>query len=339
VARKEDIMLLQKAISSTILKAANVLGLGLGYKETQSLATKELALIVMVREKLPLSLLKKRDKIPPQFDKIPVDVLQVGKINAYDTRTRTRPLYSGISIGHYAVHAGTLGVVVYDGHSGKPMLLSNNHILANGNDALIGDPVLQPAPADGGKPANDRVARLERFVNLKYTNSSTWLENDEKCKIAQIVALPFNLVAAVLGSQTRLEPVKKRPVNFVDAALAQPDDDGVLTDEIRDLGKVNGIAAPEIGMKVKKSGRTTGCTTGVIKIINAEIEVGYSGGRTAYFKDQIITNDMADPGDSGSLLLTEDNRAVGLCCSGSGFVTVYNTIDNVLRYLNIKLAE
>jgi hypothetical protein len=85
---------------------------------------------------------------------------------------------------------------------------------------------------------------------------------------------------------------------------------------------------------VRKSGRTTGYTEGVINTLDTTVEVGY-GTNSAVFEQQILANDMSDPGDSGSLILTEDNKAVGLLFAGSSTVTVINPIDAVLSALNI----
>src|SRR5205807_2308435 len=82
------------------------------------------------------------------------------------------------------------------------------------------------------------------------------------------------------------------------------------------------------GTLVQKTGRTTGWTTGRITAVNATVDVNYGGGRIARFHDQIITTNMSAPGDSGSLLLTWDNVAVGLLFAGSGVITIFNQIEN-----------
>lgn len=73
-----------------------------------------------------------------------------------ELRSRTRPAYSGASVGHKAGRgAGSIGPVVRDKRSGKAYILSNNHVLAKGNGvcdgmvvpsipAVSGDAVLQP---------------------------------------------------------------------------------------------------------------------------------------------------------------------------------------------------
>ncbi|NOY58677.1 MAG: hypothetical protein GXO75_07060, partial [Calditrichaeota bacterium] len=139
------------------------------------------------------------------------------------------------------------------------------------------------------------------------------------------------------GSQTRMVPVAAAPVNLVDAAVAKPWQDSAIKDEILKIGKVSGTAEATIGMAVKKSGRTTGLTEGNITVLDATIEVGYGGNRVATYEHQLLSNDMSDPGDSGSLLVDSENHAVGLLFAGSDEVTVFNPIDAVLSALNIKI--
>jgi hypothetical protein len=98
-----------------------------------------------------------------------VDVRYVGRIvrrAAPFLQARRRPLIIGASVAHVAVTAGTLGAFVRVAGSERPHLLSNNHVLADENDAAEGDAILQPAPADGGDAADDAVATLSAFEAL-----------------------------------------------------------------------------------------------------------------------------------------------------------------------------
>ena len=92
-----------------------------------------------------------------------------GRVRAAAERRdeRWRPAPGGVSIGHYLITAGTLGCRVYDNLTGARMILSNNHVLANVNNAKLGDPILQPGPYDGGRVDRDTIARLTRFVELR----------------------------------------------------------------------------------------------------------------------------------------------------------------------------
>ena len=56
------------------------------------------------------------------------------------------------------------------------------------------------------------------------------------------------------------------------------------------------------------------------------------------FADQIITNSMSSPGDSGSGILDMDRRAAGLLFAGSTSVTIFTPIQRVLDYFGVELA-
>ena len=65
-----------------LLKKKNVVGLGIGYKETAGRQTDQLSLIVMVRKKEPLSNLNPPDVVPPQIKDVITDVQEAGEIRA-----------------------------------------------------------------------------------------------------------------------------------------------------------------------------------------------------------------------------------------------------------------
>jgi hypothetical protein len=55
-------------------------------------------------------------------------------------RSRVRPLHPGLSVAHAAVTAGTIGAFVRPvGDDGPVHLLSNNHVVANSDQAQLGD--------------------------------------------------------------------------------------------------------------------------------------------------------------------------------------------------------
>lgn len=56
------------------------------------------------------------------------------------------------------------------------------------------------------------------------------------------------------------------------------------------------------------------------------------------FHDQIMTEMKSMAGDSGSLVLSEDNYAIGLLFAGSNDYTVLNPIGVVLDKLGVDLV-
>lgn len=96
--------------------------------------------------------------------------------------------------------------------------------------------------------------------------------------------------------------------------------------------QISDVAKPHLGMKILKSGRSTGFTWGFIDGLYFSAAIKYSNGVVRVFEDQIHIAPLPDqdptkpvprisePGDSGSVWVTETNgegyRAVGLHFAG-----------------------
>ncbi|MCL6638432.1 MAG: S1 family peptidase [Firmicutes bacterium] len=124
--------------------------------------------------------------------------------------------------------------------------------------------------------------------------------------------------------------------NMVDCALCKLDSPDLVNPSILDLGEVTGVAEARPGMRVQKSGRTSGLTEGAVKSIGTTLEVEMEKNEKLWFSDQVVTDMPSQPGDSGSLILTKDRKAVGLLFAGSDKLTVFNRIGNVMERLNIE---
>ncbi|MGB2865034.1 MAG: hypothetical protein WBC05_17030 [Sedimentisphaerales bacterium] len=310
---------------------SNVVGLGIGVKWKNGQPTGEPALVVLVSQKLEKDQLSADDMVKSKLAEMQTDVLAIGypfagegepqEAGIQSLARRIRPAEGGYSIGHFKITAGTIATCVYDilpggkvsppahgiGIPRRYYILSNNHVLANSNNAALGDPILQPGQFDGGADPADRIARLSRFIPIIF------------------------------------EPPVPRALhkNLVDAAVAE----GQFHDldrEIYWIGYVRGWrrkANVRVGTIVQKTGRTTNYTTGRITAINATVDVGYGGGRVARFRDQIVTTNISAGGDSGSLVTTLDDVAVGLLFAGSSIATIVNQIENVRSLLKIEVTE
>ena len=330
ILRKEHATLAaaQEQSEAKLFSCRNVVGVALGKKVKKGEERDELVISVLVTQKLPPNLLAANDKVPSKVGDAAVDVVEVGDIFAGNGEAqdegddgvgaqaafspslirRMRPAMGGFSVGHFKVTAGTLGTCCYDlspfpSVPRKYYILSNNHVLANSNNANIGDPILQPGRVDGGTIPRDIIARLSRFVPIRFHSG-----NDKPC-------------------------------NFVDAAIAE----GNLQDLNREIywgGYLKRLyVAPKIGDIVQKTGRTTGFTTGKITNVNATVDVNYGSGRVARFCRQIITTDMSAGGDSGSLVADRDEGAVGLLFAGSATRTIVNNIAFVQLLLKVRVTE
>ena len=107
--------------------------------------------------------------------------------------------------------------------------------------------------------------------------------------------------------------------------------------QILAIGLPVGVADPELGMAVQKTGRTTGYSEGVITQIDATVNVDYNG-RNVRFTDQIFATAMSSPGDSGSGILDMERRAVGLLFAGSERVTIFTPLQRVLDRFGVTLV-
>ena len=110
-----------------------------------------------------------------------------------------------------------------------------------------------------------------------------------------------------------------------------------MKDEILNIGPIQGTVAGELGMAIKKGGRTTGFTTGQIQQVDVTANVQYGAGQIALFTDQLLAGAMSQGGDSGSAVLDENNRLTGLLFAGSNTTTIINRIENVFSALGISL--
>jgi hypothetical protein len=65
-----------------LLRKANVVAVGVGYCTRGGVQTKEVGIVVSVKNKVPLSKLNPKDVIPTKIEDVPVDVVETGPIRA-----------------------------------------------------------------------------------------------------------------------------------------------------------------------------------------------------------------------------------------------------------------
>lgn len=319
-----------------LLRLDNVVGVGVGHKEVGLNRTKQPSMIVFVEKKKPKAELRSGQVVPPKLDDLETDVIEIGRVRLLNPKGRVRPAQPGMSIGHYKVSAGTFGAVVRDRHTRERLILSNNHILANGSDgmdgrAAVGDAIIQPGSYDGGTE-KDKVASLIRFAPLMRT------QQEADCPVAAGVARVGSRMLSLFRPNYRMVLVKQnRAGNTVDAALARPDSPGLVDDKILEIGQVQGTAGVSIGDQVIKSGRSSGLTSGKVTATGVTLQVELSGKEKGWFSDQVVSDMVSKPGDSGSLVLNQKKQAVGLLFAGSEKYTIFNRIQNVLNRLGVDI--
>ena len=148
----------QNVEQNSLLARQNVVGVAISHKVKNGKETGDPCLTVYVESKLDKWLIDTDELIPSTIGNFKTDVIESGTIMAgslVETTRRQRPVQGGLSVGHYKITAGTIATCVKDitpsiGKTPRFYILSNNHVLANSNDASLGDAILQPGPYDGG---------------------------------------------------------------------------------------------------------------------------------------------------------------------------------------------
>lgn len=225
----------------------NISSIGVGYKVTNGLPTRDISVQFTVDRKAAPEELESLDTVPiPESISIngvpvPTDVIERSYQPAFRimseaepprAKTRVDPVLPGVSVSHSKGTAGTLGCIVYDRNDGTPLVLSNWHVL-HGEDGVLGDTVVQPGPHDDNRIERNKLGVLKR--------SHLGVAGD--CAVATIEGRGFE--PEILG---------------VGAAPEK-------------------LGEPEIGDKVLKSGRTTGLTHGIVRRVDviAKIHYGAAG--------------------------------------------------------------
>lgn len=236
----------------------------------------------------------------------------------------SRPIPMGVSgsnigsIDKSVCCSGTLGALLQNATGTKRYILSNNHVIARTNKAPLGSKVVEPGLVDNAcfRNTGHSVGNLSRFVPIRFGTSNSFADSKS---------------------------------NLVDAAVAITSSSNASPD-ILNIGAISDTPVSAVlDMLVQKMGRTTCRTDGIVSAVNVTIIVLYpsqcrSGSGTASFINQIQIDDdggpFAMPGDSGSLIVTQDGcpSAVGLLFAGGSGSTFANPIGSVLTRLKKKMV-
>ena len=168
-------------------------------------------------------------------------------------------------------------------------LLSNSHVFADLRKGVVddGDLIMQPSPGEPG--SNRPIGMLVNFSSLDFYSDIN------------------------------------KP-NHVDAAIARLWGPHQHKPLLPLIGPVKGYVAKkdiEVGEAVRKFGRTTGYTEGRIFSIFLDIWIRYDRThQSAFFQNQLLIKPalpegFVAKGDSGSLLVDEEQHAIGLIFGGT----------------------
>jgi hypothetical protein len=263
-----------------------------------------------------------KGRVPRSFEGYEVRTKVTGRIQTLSTqvmeplanvsderRSEVRPLVGGISLSacvtkgaEIYLYAGTLSMVTYDDR-----ILSNAHVIAmnpeTGDFLNLGTPIIQPGTGDEGK-SEDQVGTLQAYIPIDFAPNAE---------------------------------------NYADAAVGTIDIgvDASPGEQFCEGGNywIQGWREVSQGDTVRKSGRTTGVTTGEVIHTNVSVVIRY-GSKSAYFVDQIVVAQdnwsFAAPGDSGSAV-DKDGEFVGLLFAGTEDCIVICKAEHIIDGLDVSV--
>ena len=219
---------------------------------------------------------------------------------------------------------GSIGCLVRKRGQSELLILSNNHILANTNNARESDPIIHLGTI--GMTLGSRINSYIPFSNSHKNIAS----------LKEFVDIKFN------------------KLNLVDAAIANLNQNDMYIDRIRSLCKLKGFHDddgqgffPQLD-KVYKRGIKTGFTEGKINSVIKEMPMNYTrdGSKSCKFINvlEIISDKPNEhfslPGDSGAVIHDRDGYAVALLLGGISRekLTFAISIKAVLDALDIDLV-
>lgn len=229
-------------------------------------------------------------------------------VSALASNRFERPVPIGSSIANVSedCYSGTLGCRGTLTAGGGKVFLTNNHVIAELNQGTAGEKINQPSTGDNNCKlvSADEIGQLRSFVPMVFTSTAN------------------NLVDAALGNTTIEMTSNASPTS----AYGTPS--STVTD-------------PVIDMRVMKYGRTTNFTRGKIRALNVTVQVGYGAVSGRFINQFSVVGDVTNfgnPGDSGSLIVTESSKQpVGLLFAGGGDTTYANPIKAVLSATGITI--
>lgn len=318
-----------------------VVDVAFGQKQTGGSYKDDISIVVFVTEKKAEKDVPADQRIPASFEGYPTDVRVITstKPHTCDDSSTYSTIKGGIQIANpfstttHAISSGTLGCIVRkrnDTDRENVRLLSNKHVLfAQGGRA--GDYIYHPwspVPSGFASPGDSNslgpVEATAFYGDVSYTPPGATTADNFFIDCATAL---INIDCTCLGTHctkdvvTYNETINGLQVNGSDS----------ITD-VRSL--INDASI--INHNVFKVGRTTGKTTGIVRLVNAPIQIhsdpddDHSSLINVHNTIQIDFDTssthnglnckgavhFSELGDSGSLIVDEQGRAVGLISMG-----------------------
>lgn len=270
IEEQQRLQVLYPEVVKELMSIPGVEKVGIGVKEVGEELTGEIVFRVYVKEKKPLHELPPDRIIPPEVRGIKTDVVIAREAYDEEDSEEYRPVKAGVQIG--ADGSGGVGTL-----GCFARLTSDDSIVILSNHHVL---------YDSGATDNTEIGQPQhsRFC----------------CCTCNDIAINVHGIRGAQGT----------PKAHLDCAIAKLKPDIKYDARVREIGHITGVANAVSGENVKKRGRTTGLTTGVITNIDfdatgtriLEIEVKKNNGNDRFSR----------PGDSGSALLNGADEIIGL---------------------------
>jgi hypothetical protein len=301
-----------------LLALPGATGIDIGYKEVNGKPTDALAIRVLVAEKKPRSAVPENERIPEEIEGYPVDVIE--------RRFELHQIGASVPVESMTTRVDS---AAYDplrgGVSVGPCRVVNGFLHAGTLGAIAIDNV------------SGRAVALSSFHVMCV---------DDGANVGDPMAQPSRVdggrcPGSVIGGLRR-----HALTTSVDAAIADVGPSRRVTYEVVEVGTLTGTGTASLGEVVRKRGRTTRLTFGVVDSADLTVKVDYGHGigirtltgQIGVRPDVSRSHAFMAKGDTGSVLLNEARQVVGLLVAGTdaGY-GVANPIADVVEALNVRL--
>ncbi|MBC8756635.1 hypothetical protein H2O64_18325 [Kordia sp. YSTF-M3] len=237
------------------------------------------------------------------------------KIRPYLAGCKVRRNSSDLEVG------GTLGaIIMLKSFKNSLFIISNYHILSTKQNLILDEIIFQPSKIYGKFNSyeldySNAIAHLKfgRYGDTKRKDGT----NGNTLDVAFAEVLNNNMSCAGFTSSKKTLELKKSILKNIETPLDE--------------------------MVVHINGKTSGKQKGTIKSTNAFVRVrhSYKRGKSIIFKNQLlIKKGISKGGDSGSVVINDNNNVVGLIHAGDGKnVSIANNINHIFNHIyKIKAA-
>lgn len=336
--------MLARGAEARLLAIPGVYHVSVGLKEKDGQLTEELCVRVYVREKRARASVANDELIPREIEGVPVDVNVVPQNVGFSDNTRYRPIQGGIQVTNRIIDInnagngtqlarGTLGCLAIDRTDNAAVMLSNWHVLY-ANQANDGDPVFQPAPTTLPQltalqlpfhppDETDKIGKLRRgAITTKVDGAIATVDVSSCCHCCGI-----HYTNDIVGLSAGGHPAGGNTI-------------------VGDVAATGGLAVYKRGQKtLRTEGRIVDPNYPQFPLTRAGTTYNFTGQIAIQNVD--TTRQFSDEGDSGSVVITNDNKIVGLIfASGHNvpvlgvnqtWVSFANHISDVFTALNIRI--